>query len=147
MKIALAVFAVLLGATDPAACQFGGNDRPDDPATLSVTWFVEGQPPAMTVTQMSSLKACVLAKALAEQAGDEVRRERIRLNEQDKADVMAGRVSRVGEKGNWIAPAGVYAVGKPMPPKRWVIFELSPEAQRKLKGVTLPYLSAYCVQP
>jgi hypothetical protein len=101
---------------------------------------------------MSSLKACMLAKAHAEAAGQQARDERIRLNEQDKADVLEGRVSKADEKGYWQEAPGFYAVDKdgqplkPRPPKKWVVTDLSSEAKRKLKGLSPPQLSAFCIE-
>ncbi|TYO65490.1 hypothetical protein FXV83_16270 [Bradyrhizobium hipponense] len=147
-RLNLVVIAGLLASISGV----NAGDVADKPAVLSVTWFVEGQPPATTNTPMSSLKACLLAKAHAEAAGEQAHNERIRLNEQDKADVLEGRVSKADEKGYWQEAPGVYAVDKegqplkPRPPKKWVVTELSSEAKRKLKGVAPPQLSAFCIE-
>lgn len=145
--VVIAVVALIAGTSRANA-----SETTDGPAVLSVTWFVEGQPPATTNTQMSGMKTCFLAKAHAEAAGEQARNERIRLNEQERADVLEGRVSKADEKGYWQEAPGVYAVDKdgqplkPRPPKKWVVTELSSEAKRKLKGVTPPQLSAFCIQ-
>ena len=152
LKLDHAYVAIAVVASIASTSGANASEAANSPAVLSVTWFVEGQPPATTNTQMSSIKACLLAKAHAEAAGEQARNERIRLNEQDKADVLEGRVSKADEKGYWQEAPGVYAVDKdgqplkPRPPKKWVVTELSSEAKRKLKGVTPPQLSAFCIQ-
>ncbi len=95
-------------------------------ASLSVTWLVPGQPPATTNTPMSDIAVCEKARVKALFAGEEARNERTRLNEQDKAEASASFQR---------AAAG----GK-------IITGLTPEQERKFRGVALPQVSAYCAE-
>lgn len=95
-------------------------------ASLSVTWLVPGQPPQTTNTSMSDLATCEKARVRALLAGEEARQERIRMNEQDKAEVSASLQS-------------AQASGR-------IVTGFSPEQERKLKGVAPPQVSAYCVE-
>jgi hypothetical protein len=96
------------------------------PANLSVTWLVPGQPPQTTTTVMTDLAVCEKARIKALLAGEEARNERVRLNEQDKAEASASlQKARAG--GGLVAG-------------------LSPEQERKFRGVALPQVSAFCAE-
>jgi hypothetical protein len=95
-------------------------------ATLSVTWLVPGQPPQTTTTPMTDIAVCEKARTKALFAGEEARNERIRLNEQDKAEASAS-LQRARAGGA-------------------IVSGLSPEQERKFRGVALPQVSSFCAE-
>jgi hypothetical protein len=107
-----------------AACN---DDKPK--ATLMVTWLVPGQPPQSTQTPMKDIQVCETAKQEAIASGEAARQERIRVNDQDRAEANAS----IKADSDQARAQGAIVTG------------LSPEEERKLRGEPLPQVSAYCI--
>ncbi len=116
---ALAGLALLLAACD--------DNKPK--AMLMVTWLVPGQPPQSTQTPMHDMEACETAKQEAMASGEAARQERIRMNDQDRAEAQASLKASIEEAR---AQGGT-------------VTGLGPEQERKLRGEALPQVSAYCI--
>ncbi len=121
-----------------AVLLLSGCDRPAPPppaptqpkAVLMVTWLIPGQPPTSTQTDMTNMAACDTAKQSAVLAGEAAKADRERQNAKEKAEAIATLQA---------ASVTIRAEGG-------ILSGPGPEEERKLRGVALPQVSAFCIE-